>query len=350
MSNVTALSIDLAKNVFQLHGTDKQGKAILKKKVNREKLLEIVANLSPCNIYMEACGSSNYWGREFEKLGHKVKLINPKYVKPYVKRNKNDKNDAAGIAAAARDPDMRFCDVKTEEQQDIQSVHRIRKLLINQRTALANQIRGLLAEYGIAIAQGVRNLRKCLAEILGENPKNMSAPMLSCFLQLSEYFNRLDEEVAFYDKKIKALVKGNEICKKLMKIPGVGELGATILAAVLGNGASFKNGRHFSAFLGIVPKQHSSGGKDRFLGISKGGDTYIRTLLIHGGRAVVRCIDNKTDRQSMWLKKLVARGNKNKAAVALANKIARTAWALVSSGTEYEPNFINIKFAKSASI
>jgi len=297
MSNITLLAVDLAKNVFQLHGTDKTGKAVLKKKISRKKLLEFVANLPPCNIYMEACGSANYWGREFEKFGHKVKLINPKYVKPYVKRNKNDTNDAAGIAAAARDPDMRFCEVKTEAQQDVQSIHRMRKLLIHQRTALANQIRGILSEYGIVLAQGINNIRKHLSEILGDNPKNMSTLILGSLSESYEHFNYLDKQIASYNEKIMYMFSQSEICKRLATIPGVGELGATILAAVLGTGVAFKNGRHFAAFLGLVPKQHSSGGRERLLGISKGGDTYIRTLLVHGARAVLLWANKKTDHQ-----------------------------------------------------
>lgn len=339
MSNVTSLAIDLAKNVFQLHGTDANGNVLLKKKISRAKLLETVANLPQCNIYMEACGTSNYWGRKFQELGHKVKLINPKYVKPYVKRNKNDVNDAAGIAAAARDPDMRFCNVKTEAQQDIQSIHRLRSLVIEQRTALANQVRCVLAEYGIAIAKGVSKLRKYLEIILSDNPNNMSPEMLGVLLEAKEHFQNLDKKIAFYDERIEALFNSNEACKRLETIPGIGKLGATILASVLGNGSAFKNGRHFAAFLGLVPKQHSSGGKERLLGISKGGDTYIRTLLIHGARAVILWAGKKTDKLSMWVKNLVLRRGKNKAAVALANKIARIAWAVIYANTDYDTNY-----------
>ena len=339
MSNVTLLAIDLAKNVFQLHGTDKSGKAILKKKISRVKLREFVANLPACHVYMEACGTANYWGRELIKYGHKVKLIHPKYVKPYVKRNKNDMNDAAGIAAAARDPEMRFCEVKTEDQQDIQSVHRMRSLLIQQRTALANQIRGILAEYGIIAAKGISKVNIYVAEVLGDNPNNMSALILDSLRELYTHFQDLNKRIAFYDGKITALYKGNKVCRKLAKIPGVGELGATVLSSVLGNGASFKNGRHFAAFLGLVPRQHSSGGKSYLLGISKGGDKYIRSLLIHGARAVLRWVSKKEDKQSMWLKNLVVRRGMNITAVALANKIARIAWALVSEDAEYNPNY-----------
>ena len=288
---------------------------------------------------MEGCGSANYWGRKFKEHGHKVKLINPKYVKPYVKRNKNDINDAAAIAAAARDPDMRFCDVKTEDQQDIQSVHRIRSLLIKQRTALANQIRGLLAEYGIVIPQGTSYIRSKLPEILGDNPKDMGGLILPCLMDLYDRFSSLDKQIANYDKKIEALFKSNEACKRLAQIPGIGPLGATILASILGNGSAFKNGRHFAAFLGLTPRQSSSGGKERILGISKGGDTYIRSLLIHGSRAVLRWASKKTDRQSMWIKSLMARRGYNKTSVALANKIARTAWAVTNNSSNYNTNY-----------
>lgn len=338
MNNITSLAIDLAKNVFQLHGTDAKGKAILKKKVTREKLLEFIVNLKPCNIYMEACGTANYWGRKFREHGHKVKLINPKYVTPYVKRNKNDANDAAGIAAAARDPDMRFSEVKTEEQQDMQSIHRIRSLLIQQRTALANQIRGLLAEYGITIPCGLSHINTKVAEVLSTNPNDMGGLILGCLLELYERFDSLNNKITFYDKKIEGLFKNNEACKRLEKIPGIGVLGSTILASILGNGAAFKNGRHFAAFLGLTPKQHSSGGKTRLLGISKGGDTYTRGLLIHGARAVILRASNKTDKLSRWLNVLKFRRGYNKAVVALANKIARIAWAVITGSNGYEAN------------
>lgn len=352
MNKITTLAIDLAKNIFQLHGTDIKGNAILKKKISRVKLLEFITNLPPCNIFMEACGSSNYWGRKFENCGHKVKLIHPKYVKPYVKRNKNDANDAAGIAAAARDPDMRFCNVKTEMQQDMQSVHRIRSMLVQQRTALVNQIRGLLAEYGIITAKGITSIRKALPEVLGNNYNNMGVLILTCIDELKTTLEDFDKKIATCNSKIESLFKTNETCKRLEKIPGIGILGATILASVLGNGSSFKNGRHFAAFLGLVPKQHSSGGKEMLLGISKGGDTYIRTLLIHGARSVLQWLDKKADLKNdklrIWLNNLRSRTNvKNKTAVALANKIARIAWAVVHENAEYNANYRVVKNAKT---
>jgi len=339
VNNITLLAIDLAKQVFQLHGTDAKGKAILKKKISsRGKFIEFIAKLSPCNIYMEACGSSNYWGRKFIKFGHDVKLINPKYVKPFVKRNKNDANDAEGIAAAAMSPSMSFCNVKTEAHQDIQSTHRIRNLLVQQRTALVNQIRGLLAEYGDVTAKGVANIRKRLPEILGDNPDNLSRLMLSNISDLYADFQRLDKQIDAYDKKIENIFNASETSKRLETIPGIGVLGSTILASMLASGSSFRNGRHFAAFLGLTPRQHSSGGKKRLLGISKGGDTYARKILIHGARSVLLRVEKKTDSQSTWAKDLIIRRGSNKTAVALANKMARTAWALVNENTEYSPN------------
>ena len=340
MSNVTLLAIDLAKNIFQLHGTNAYGKVVINKRISREKLLPFVANLNPCDIYMEGCGSANYWGRQFRSFGHKVKLINPKYVKPYVKRNKNDKNDSIAIASAARDPGMRFGEVKTEEQQDIQSTHRIRSQLIGQRTALVNMVRGLLSEYGIIIAKGVEKVRKYLPIILGKNETNLNPLMLMNIQESYESLVRLDEKIESYNRIIEDVFKKNEVCKRLIEIPGVGKLSATILAAVLGNGAGFKNGRHFAAFLGLVPRQHSSGNKEKLLGISKGGDTYIRTLLIHGGRAALIYAAKKHDKQSNWLKTLKARSGNNVTAVAMANKIARTAWALVYGNCSYNANYI----------
>lgn len=347
MNNVTSLSIDLAKNVFQLHGTYARGNKTFKTKISRTKLLPFIAQLKPCNIYMEACGTANYWGRKFKEHGHNVKLINPRYVKPYVKRNKNDANDAAAIAAAARDPDMRFCEVKTEAQQDIQTIHRIRSLLVHNRTALSNHIRGLLAEYGIVFPKGVSYIRSEIPMVLGNNPTDIGNIMLGNLAELYKRFVLLEENISCCDKKIEALFKNNEACKRLEKIPGIGVLGATILASKLDNGTSFKNGRHFSAFLGLTPKQHSSGGKERILGISKGGDTYTRTLLIHGARSVLFYSDKKTDKQSIWINNLKRRKGCNKTAVALANKMARTAWAIIKEGSNYNKNY-KPKFLKTA--
>ena len=340
MSNVTLLAIDLAKNIFQLHGTDAHGKAIINKRIkSRDQLSKFVANLNPCNIYMEGCGSANYWGRKFKTFGHQVKLINPKYVKPYVMGSKNDKNDAIAIAKAARDPAMRFGEVKLQEQQDVQSTHRMRSHFVSERTALANATRGSLAEHGIVVAKGVGNIRKLLPIILENNEYNLNCDMLMNIQILYDNLVFLDKTIEKYNAMIDRLFENNEVCGRLEKIPGVGKIGATILAAALGNGSAFKNGRHFAAFLGLVPKQHSSGNKEKLLGISKVGDTYIRTILVHGARSVTLYADKKTDNQSVWLKNLKARSGSNIAAVAMANRIARTAWALVAKNAEYKINY-----------
>jgi transposase len=348
MSNITTLGIDLAKNVFQIHGADKEGNCLLKKRVRRAELLEFIAKMKSCNIYMEACGSSNYWGREFRKLGHKVKLIHAKYVKPYVERNKNDAADAEAIVEASRSKKLKnFVEVRTIEQQDVQSIHRMRSRLIQARTALVNQTRGLLAEYGIIIPQGIDQVRRKLPEIMEDGALHeLSDFMRANLRELYEELVTLDNRIENYAKKIESLFENNETCKRLKTIPGVGVLIATILASTLGTGAGFKNGRHFAAFLGITPRQESSGEKERLLGISKKGDSYTRSLLVHGARAViVSCArknkdgKQKTDKQSCWVRSLVRRKGWNKTAVALANKIARTAWAVVSSGSSYNPNY-----------
>ncbi len=338
MNNVTLLAVDLAKNVFQLYGSDKWGKTVFEKRIRRDKLSKFIANLNQCNIYMEGCGSANYWGREFIKLGHQVKLINPKYVKPFVKRNKNDRNDSYAIASAARDPKMTFGEVKTEAQQDIQSTHRIRSILVGQRTALANQVRGFLAEYGVIIPKGITYVRKHLPSILGSNERNLNQLTLNNLQELYQSLVELDNKIERYNKIIDGLFANNETCKRLAEIPGVGKLSATILTSVLGNGSGFKNGRHFAAFLGLTPKQHSSGERERLLGISKGGDTYVRTLLIHGARAVLLYTDKKTDNLSMWLKRIKMQSGTNVAAVAMANKMARMALGMVKGGCGYNPS------------
>lgn len=336
--NITTLGIDLAKNCFQLHGTDARGKAIIKEKISRKRLLSFVANLSKCTVLMEACGASNYWGREFLKLGHEVKLMSPQYVKPFVKTNKNDANDAEAIVEAGNRPSMRFVEVKTIEQQDIQSTHRIRERQITHRTAVANQIRGLLGEYGFAIPQGIHKLRSELPKILENN--NLSGLMKENICDLYEELKSLDEKIKKTDGRIEKIFKQNDTCKRLEEIPGIGKLGATMLFAIIGKGNAFKNGRHFAAFSGLVPRQSSSGGKARLLGISKRGDVYMRKLLIHGARAVVRHATAKRDKDSCWIQRLVKRAGVNKTSVALANKIARRAWAMVYYGADYQPGHI----------
>lgn len=338
MSNqIRVLGIDLAKNIFQLHGVNSKGQVILRKRLSRSKLAEFIANLPSCLIGMEACGGSHYWGRKFQSFGHNVKLMSPQYVKPYVKTNKNDTNDAEAICEAVSRPSMRFVPLKSLEQQDIQSLHRIRSRLMSERTALINQIRGLLAEYGIAIAKGIYSLKKTLPSLLEEFPDHLTPMAQALCLDLYEQLQAINQKVAQYDLKVKGLCKNSEVCHRLMQVGGIGPLTATALVAAVGDGKIFQKARQLSAFLGLVPRQSSSGGKQVLLGISKRGNTYLRSLLIHGARAVLKTVLHKTDSLSLWVKKLIERRGYNKACVALANKNTRIIWALLTKGNSYQP-------------
>jgi transposase len=335
--NIKRIGIDLAKLVFQLHGVDHQGKPVLRKQLRRNQMLGYFAKLSPCLIGMEACSSSHYWARELQKLGHSVKLMAPQFVKPYVKGNKNDANDAEAICEAVARPNMRFVAVKTIEQQDIQTVHRIRSGLVQQRTAKVNQIRGFLAEYGIVVERRVEKLRKALPLLLEDAENGLSLDFRALLQSLQQDLIALDDRASEMDKKIQQLANTNSTAKRLQQIPGIGPITATALACAIGDGKQFKRGRDLAAWIGLTPRQHSSGGKDCLLGISKRGDAYLRTLLIHGARSVLKVADKKDDPRSRWLQNLCSRRNKNIAAVALANKNARIVWALLTKGTDFLP-------------
>jgi transposase len=341
MGNVTTIGIDLAKNVFQLHGMDKRGKRVFSKRLSREKLVDFLANTPPCLIGIEACTGAHYWARCFTKMGHTVKMMAPQFVKPYVKSNKNDKNDAAAIAEAVTRPDMKFVPIKSIEQQDIQMLHRARELLVKQRTALANQIRGLLAEYGIVIPQGIRYVRSSMMSILEDAENELTIKGRKIFNDLFEQFKSLDKETDNYTQELEKLARTHEKCQRLMAIEGIGPLIATAMIAAVGDAKVFKKGREFSAWLGLVPKQHSSGNKIRLLGISKRGNCYLRTLLIHGARSVVR-VSNKSDNRSLWIMSKKENIGQNKAAVALANKNARIAWALLAKDDIYRKSAIAV--------
>lgn len=338
MTKVTLLGIDLAKNIFQLHGVNEAGKAILKKKINRDQLMAFIANLPVCTIAMEACSGSSYWAREFIKLGHQVKLISPQFVKPFVKTNKTDANDAQAIVIAARQPEMRFVPINGEEEQDIQSIHRMRERLIGERTALCNQARGLLSEYGVVAPLGIPALKKLLTTIAGdtENTVKITAIMKELCIEFYEQLQEKEKWIKKCNIKIESIANTNPLCLRLMDVLGIGELTATILLTVLSNPSLFKNGRHFAAFLGLVPKQYSSGGKHKLYGISKRGDKYIRSLLVHGARSVLLHAKRKSDKYSQWINKLNDRSGHNRTCVAVANKNARILWALAANGTEYK--------------
>lgn len=335
--NIRTIGIDIAKEVFQIHGVDSQGKVLVKKQIRRHEMLKFFANLQPCLIGMEACDGAHYWARELRKFGHTIKLMSPQFVKPYVKTNKNDMADAEAICEAVARPNMRFVSVKTVEQQAILSIHRARQGFVKARTAQANQIRGLLAELGIVIPKGIHILTNRMPEIL-ENAENGIPGLQRQLLQrLIDHLKELDRQVDELEIQINHWHKENESSQKLATIPGIGPITASAIVATIGNAFDFKNGRQLAAWLGLVPKQSSSGGKQNLLGISKRGDSYLRTLLIHGSRSVVRYADTS---DNSWLKSLSERRNKNIVAVALANKNTRIAWALLTKNTRFEASHV----------
>lgn len=337
---VTTIGIDLAKNVFQVHGVDEGGKAVLRKQLKRKDVVNFFANLAPCLIGMEACGGAHYWARKLSALGHTVRLVAPQFVKPYVKTNKSDRNDAEAICEAVGRANMRFVAVKTVEQQAVLSVHRARQGLVKARTAQANQIRGLLAEFGIVIPQGIGHIAKHLPEILEDGENGLPGMMRELLRRLGEHLKELDRQVGELEQQIKLWHRENEQSRKLEAIAGIGPLTASAYVASVGDARSFKNARQVPAWLGMVPRHEGTGGKVKLGRISKRGDVYLRTLLIHGARAVIAQFERKPDQAEGWLKKLLARRNKNIAAVALAARNARIAWALLAHERTYQSDHV----------
>ena len=335
---ITTVGLDLAKNVFQVHGIDDHGKVLLKKQLRRHQVSGFFVNLPPCLIGMEACGSAHHWARKLQGLGHTVRLISPQFVKPYVKTNKNDAADAEAICEAVGRPNMRFVPIKSVEQQGALALHRVRQGFVKARTAQANQIRGLLAEFGVIIPQGIAQLFRKLSEVLEDATNELPDSVRALIQRLLEHLKELDRQAKETEAQIAAWHGQNELSRKLAEIPGIGLLGASALAATVGNAKSFSSGRQLAAWLGLVPRQSSSGGKNVLLGMSKRGDAYLRTLLIHGARAVIyRARQNPQG--SGWLHKLIGRRNANVAAVALANKNARIAWALLARDRQYRADY-----------
>ena len=332
---VAFLGIDLAKNIFQLHGENADGQMVLQRRVRRDRLMVEVEALSPCTIAIEACTGAFYWQRRFEAAGHRVRIIAPQYVKPFAQHQKNDRNDAAAMCRAVRQPDMRFVPGKTLEQQDIQALHRGRQRLVNHRTALVAQMRGLLLDRGVAFAQSITRARREIRALLENGASEISELFRSMLSQLYAIFLTLDGQIAWFDKEIEKVFRSSETCRRLAKIKGVGPKTATAIVAAVGDGAEFANGRHLAAWMGLVPRQHSSGNRQRLYGISKRGDRHLRTLLIHGARAVVRTSATRNDAQGAWIRDLQARRGAAKTIVAVANKNARVIFAMLKGGTEY---------------
>ena len=336
---ITTAGIDLAKNLLQLHGVDERGKIVLRKQLRRNQVLPFFANIPPCLIGMEACGSAHHWARKLEKLGHNVKLMAPQFVKPYVKTNKNDMADAEAICEAVNRPTMRFVPIKNSEQQAVLALHRARQGFVRARTAQANQIRGLLTEYGIVIPQGICHITKRLPAILEDGERDLPGLFRQLLQRLGEHLKELDRQVSELELQIQLWHRQHDVSCKLAQIPGIGPITASALAASIGDAKSFANGRQLAAWLGLVPRQHSSGGKSTLLGISKRGDAYLRTLLIHGARAVIRVAESKLGYAESWLARLIGRRHPNVAAVALANKNARIVWALLKHERRYQSDY-----------
>ena len=338
---LSRMGIDLAKNVYQLHGVDRSGKTVWKRRLSRGKWLGALLDKAEpgCVIGMEACAGAHHWARELQSRGYTVKLIAPQFVKPYVKSNKNDANDAEAICEAMSRPGMRFVAVKTVEQQDIQATHRVRAELMTQRTAKANQIRGLVAEYGIVAPLTLRALRAAIPCWLEDAENGLSDHFRSLLHGVWDDLLALDDRVRELDQAIKRLAESNEVTRRLQQLRGVGPMVATALVATVGDAKQYHQGRQMAASLGLTPRQYSSGNKHRLFGISKRGDVYLRTLLIHGARAVVSQAKHRDDRLSRWVIGIAKRSHTNVAAVALANKTARMAWAMLRNETNYDPDF-----------
>lgn len=335
---ITAIGLDLAKNVFQVHAADTRGKAVLRRQLRRAEVLIFFANLVPCVVGMEACGSAHYWARKLRELGHDVRLIPPQYVKPYVKRNKNDAADAEAICEAVTRPEMPTVPVKSSSQQVMLSIHRARQGFVKARTAQANQIRGLLAEFGLTVPQAISHVYTRVPEIIEDGEHDLPGNFRQLIARLVDHLKVLDIQVEELEQQIRRWHKENEASRRLAEVPGIGPMTASALVASVGDAKNFKNGRQLAAWLGLVPRQHSSGGKPTLLGISKRGDTYLRTLLVHGARAVLRVAANKPT-VNRWVLKLADRRHRNIAAVALANKNARIVWALLAHERHYETSY-----------
>jgi transposase len=321
--------------VFQVHGSDRFGRAVMRRKLRRSEVARFFSEQPPCLIGIEASGSAHHWARVLGGLGHTVRLMAPQFVKPYVKSNKNDANDAEAICEAVTRPSMRFVPQKSVEQQDLQCLHRVRSRLVACRTQLINQIRGLLAEYGIVLPQHPGQVRRGLPTVLEDAENQLTGFGRELFQGLYEELVQLDEKVGDADKRIQIAFQRTPNCQRIAAVEGVGPLIATAIVAAISNGHAFENGRQFSTWLGLVPRQNSSGGKSRLLGISKRGDPYLRTLLIHGARSVVYRAKTKSDKRSLWINDKQQRLGTSKACVAVANKNARIIWSLIAREQEY---------------
>ena len=339
---ITRLGLDLAKNVIQLHAVNAHNEVVVRKAFTRVKLMAYLQGLEPCLVGMEACAGAHHWARCFQAMGHRVVLMAPQHVKPYVLGQKNDANDAAGICEALTRAHIPHVAIKTQAQQDIQALHRIRSDIMKTRTAKINQVRGLLAEHGIVIAQSIHQCRRALPLVLEDAENGLSSDFRALMSSLYEDLILLDQRIGQLDSAVHDSVRQHDVASRLSALPGIGPISASAMLTVLPDAkqaANFKNGRQFAAFLGLTPKQHSSGGKPRLFGIHKHGNSYLRGLLVHGARSVQRIAANKDDARSQWLVELGKRRHRNIATVAMANKTARLVWAIVRYERSYQPDW-----------
>ena len=332
--DVITIGVDLAKTVFQVHGVDAAGEVVFRKQLRRRQVLPFFKKLAPCLVGMEACATAHHWAREIAALGHEVRLMPPRYVKPYVKRNKNDLADAAAICEAVTRPTMRFVAIKSPEQQSVLMLHRTRELLVRQRTTLINAIRAHMAEFGIVVRVGLPQVEALLATIDNEEDDRLPPLARACLSGLAAQFQSLQVEIGVAEKRIHAWHRASEVSRRLETIPGIGPITATALAASITDPSVFRSGRELAAWIGLVPRQNSTGGKERLGRISKQGDQYLRWLLVAGAMAVIRQAKRR-DTANPWLAQLIANKPTKVVAVALANKIARIAWVLMRHGGTY---------------
>lgn len=335
MKQISVIGLDIAKDVFQAHANDAQGRTVFSRKLRRSEMRPFFEALSPCLVGIESCSGSQYWARTLEALGHQVKLVPAQYVKPYVKTNKNDAADAEAIAEAVTRPNMRFASRKEVWQQDIQFLHRARSRLVKNRTALCNEMRSFLYEHGVTAPKGQVTLRKKTLFLLAEEDTGLSPELREILQDLVSELQALDLRIMQFDQRIEQVAKKSEVCKRIQEIEGIGLMTATALVAAVGKPTDFKNGRQFAAWIGLVPRQYSSGGKSNLSGISKRGDMHLRSLLIHGARAVANHSKKRSDRRSEWLNSKIESRGFNRAIVAFANKNARIAWAVMAKNEDY---------------
>jgi transposase len=335
MNKLSTISIDLAKNVFQLCILSPERKVLLNKQVSRRQLAALMANQDKSIVAMEACYSSHYWARLFDSMGHEVRLIPAQHVKPFVRGNKNDHNDAVAIAEASERPNIQFVPLKTVEQQDIQALHRIRDKLISRRTSIINQARGLLSEYGVIIPVGLIHFSRSLPRLIDPADTRITPRMKHQLVAVREEYDTLSERCLSIDKELKEYVTQNPLCQRLMTLPGVGFINATALYASVGSASQFAKPRALSVWLGVTPRQYASGEKSYNTGITKRGNSYLRKQLIHGARSLMHRAKKKHDKLSLWINQIVQRRGKNKAAVAIANRLARLAWILLHRNEDY---------------